>query len=250
MEPVVFFKKKRTKKIRQKENDSESESEIVVKSKKVNFQTKYSITAGTNTISSLTNETGNITSASYTVDTVSDSIIQTDRVINRPGPVQTKHLMPTTFIDYAPDVCKDYKQTGFCGFGDSCKFLHDREDYKAGWQLDREWEEIQHKKRIETLYTKDLDNQTQVSCSDEEEIPFACFICRKEYVQPIVTKCGHYFCEECAIRRYRKHPTCIICGAGTSGIFNAAKKLEQKLLKKKQLSHEKSSSNNIALDIS
>lgn len=28
-----------------------------------------------------------------------------------------------------PDICKDYKETGFCGFGDSCKFLHDRSDY-------------------------------------------------------------------------------------------------------------------------
>ena len=28
---------------------------------------------------------------------------------------------------------------GFCGFGDSCKFLHDRSDYKHGWQLEREW---------------------------------------------------------------------------------------------------------------
>ena len=24
---------------------------------------------------------------------------------------------------------------------DSCKFLHDRSDYKSGWQLDREFEE-------------------------------------------------------------------------------------------------------------
>ena len=27
-------------------------------------------------------------------------------------------------------------------FGDSCKFLHDRGDYKQGWQLDREWENV------------------------------------------------------------------------------------------------------------
>ncbi len=28
---------------------------------------------------------------------------------------------------------------GYCGFGDSCKFLHDRSDYKYGWQLEQEW---------------------------------------------------------------------------------------------------------------
>ena len=42
-------------------------------------------------------------------------------------------------IDYQPDVCKDYKETGTCGFGDSCIYLHDRGDYKqvgvgrGGW---------------------------------------------------------------------------------------------------------------------
>ena len=29
---------------------------------------------------------------------------------------------------------------------DSCKFLHDRGDYKSGWQLDREFEENQYGK--------------------------------------------------------------------------------------------------------
>lgn len=50
------------------------------------------------------------------------------------------NIRTITVTDYTPDVCKDYKQTGFCGFGDNCKFLHAREDYAAGWKLDREWE--------------------------------------------------------------------------------------------------------------
>ena len=33
---------------------------------------------------------------------------------------------------------QDYKETGYCTFGDSCKFAHMREDYKAGWQIERE----------------------------------------------------------------------------------------------------------------
>ena len=51
------------------------------------------------------------------------------------------NLRATTRWDYAPDICKDYKETGFCGFGDSCKFMHDRSDYKFGWQLEKEWED-------------------------------------------------------------------------------------------------------------
>ncbi|CAF1259834.1 unnamed protein product [Rotaria sp. Silwood1] len=34
--------------------------------------------------------------------------------------------------DYQPNICKDYKQPGYYGFGDICKFLHDRSDYKHG----------------------------------------------------------------------------------------------------------------------
>ena len=48
------------------------------------------------------------------------------------------HLRTTVRWDYAPDICKDFKETGFCGFGDSCTFMHDRSDYKFGWQLERE----------------------------------------------------------------------------------------------------------------
>ncbi|XP_067607858.1 E3 ubiquitin-protein ligase RNF113A-like [Pseudorca crassidens] len=60
----------------------------------------------------------------------------------RKGPIRApEHLRATVRWDYQPDVCKDYKETGFCGFGDSCKFLHDRSDYKHGWQIERELDE-------------------------------------------------------------------------------------------------------------
>lgn len=50
-------------------------------------------------------------------------------------------------MDYQPDVCKDYKETGYCGFGDACKFVHDRSDYKSGWVLEKEWEEEEKMRR-------------------------------------------------------------------------------------------------------
>lgn len=49
----------------------------------------------------------------------------------------SQHVRSTIRIDYQPDICKDYKETGFCSYGDSCKFMHDRGDYKSGWELDR-----------------------------------------------------------------------------------------------------------------
>ncbi|OLL27044.1 Pre-mRNA-splicing factor cwc24 [Neolecta irregularis DAH-3] len=144
------------------------------------------------------------------------------------GPVKApQNIRQITIIDYQPDVCKDYKETGYCGYGDSCKFLHDRGDYKAGWQLDREWETVQRRDQTSTKPpASDVDS--------EEDLPFVCLICRCEYSSPIVTKCGHFFCEACAIKRYKKNPSCLVCGAGTMGIFHPAKKLEGKIKEKKE----------------
>ena len=36
----------------------------------------------------------------------------------RKGPIRAPaHLRATVRWDYQPDICKDYKETGFCGFG-------------------------------------------------------------------------------------------------------------------------------------
>jgi len=149
------------------------------------------------------------------------------------------NIRTITMTDYTPDVCKDYKQTGFCGFGDNCKFLHAREDYAAGWKLDREWEmSTKGKKPGGTIVAS--ANRDEKEKDEEgldvallEKIPFVCLICKNSYKTPIVTKCGHYFCESCALKRYRKDPTCAACNAKTYGVFNGARNL-QKLLDKKQ----------------
>ncbi len=133
-----------------------------------------------------------------------------------------------------------YKQTGFCGYGDSCKFLHAREDYKQGWQLDRDWEVGgKNKKPGGAKGEKGGDEQADEEDALLEKIPFACIICKKPYTNPIVTRCGHYFCEACAIQRYRKTPTCAACGSGTGGVFNGAKNLRKLLDKKRERERKK-----------
>ena len=102
----------------------------------------------------------------------------------RKGPIRAPaHLRATVRWDYQPDICKDYKETGYCGFGDSCKFLHDRSDYKAGWQLEMDYA-AQQRGDCES----DEDDTKYEIHSDEETLPFKCFICRQSFVNPVVTK--------------------------------------------------------------
>ncbi|NXR70731.1 R113A protein, partial [Rhadina sibilatrix] len=143
----------------------------------------------------------------------------------RKGPIRApEHLRATVCWDYQPDICKDYKETGFCGFGDSCKFLHDRSDYKHGWQV---------KQELEGGCYSISDNENYKVSSDEEEMPLKCFICRGSFKNPVVTKCRHYFCQSCALQHYSKSQCCYTCDKQTSGVFNPARELVAKLEKHK-----------------
>ncbi|XP_038058249.1 E3 ubiquitin-protein ligase RNF113A-like isoform X2 [Patiria miniata] len=150
----------------------------------------------------------------------------------RKGPMRAPaNLRATTRWDYAPDICKDYKETGFCGFGDSCKFMHDRSDYKFGWQLEREWDEGK--------FSKEEDfSKYEIDSDEDDGLPFKCFICRQSFDKPVVTKCKHYYCEKCALKHYKKSKRCFVCGTQTNGIFNVARVLIAKLEKTKQQGHD------------
>uniref|UniRef100_A0A336KAN1 CSON006530 protein n=1 Tax=Culicoides sonorensis TaxID=179676 RepID=A0A336KAN1_CULSO len=146
----------------------------------------------------------------------------------RKGPIRAPaNLRATVRWDYQPDICKDYKETGFCGFGDSCKFLHDRSDYKHGWQMEYD-ESNKYTKKYDDDSDSGDDTKYEIH-SDEEELPFKCFICRGRFVDPIVTKCKHYFCEKCALNQFKKSSRCFVCNVQTNGMFNPAKNLIERL---------------------
>jgi hypothetical protein len=169
--------------------------------------------------------------------------------------------------------------------------MHDRHDYKSGWQQEKEWDELQakKKKRLEEAaalsafasadaselgagaagddadgmlallaenaaegsqqperidghkthdYKKGQPSQMQqisnvkmgsraaaAAAADEEELPFACYLCRKQFTAPVVTSCGHYFCTACIIAANKKNPKCPVCKKPTLGVFNVAHKI-------------------------
>ena len=96
-----------------------------------------------------------------------------------------------------------------------------------GWQLDK----IAANPQKSSAAAADVSD---FSDSDDEDIPFACLICRKPYTDPVATRCGHYFCSACAIKRFSRTPKCAACGAPTGGIFNRADKVLEKIKKSKE----------------
>lgn len=149
------------------------------------------------------------------------------------GPLRApSHLRTSVRVDYQPDVCKDYKETGYCGFGDSCKFLHDRSDYKAGWQLDRDWASKEKERREKVVRGEKGEGEggeEEAKEVDDDGLPFACFLCRDDFKNAVMTLCWHYFCEECIVKCMEEKSTCPICKKQLRGTLNSAAKLTAKL---------------------
>lgn len=154
-------------------------------------------------------------------------------------------------------ICKDYKETGYCGWGDTCKFAHDRSDYKPGYILDREWEDKQKAEELKKLKQwerrlakkesaeelkkatgrageeeqigEEDDGADSDKQSSDEDLPSSCPRCSLKWADctsdAVVTVCGHHFCEDCAFANFANSPRCLTCSALTNGIFNACRLL-------------------------
>lgn len=132
------------------------------------------------------------------------------------GPIRmTQNLRSTDRFDYAPDVCKDYKETGFCGYGDTCKFLHDRSDMKSGWELEAEYE-------LELL-SKQKGQQEEIEKDEKEEKKEdKCVLCFKECNAR--ANCNCFYCFECAMKAFKRGKKCVQCGARLNGQINLVRR--------------------------
>mmetsp|Transcript_3666 Transcript_3666/g.4190 ORF Transcript_3666/g.4190 Transcript_3666/m.4190 type:complete len:379 (-) Transcript_3666:87-1223(-) len=169
------------------------------------------------------------------------------------GPIKAPtFIRTTTRFDYEPNICKDYKDTGFCGFGDTCIYLHDRTNMKQGWQIEQEYEDKKKKEQMKKekeieLFCQQVSSQyentatniadtanntdRESGASSTDGIPFACHICRNAFNQPIITSCNHYFCQSCILSHMKQNNNdtmCPLCGKDTNGVFNYPTKLHNK----------------------
>jgi len=54
------------------------------------------------------------------------------------GPSRINSTIKNTVrFDYVLNLCKDWHDSGYCPFGNSCLYLHDRSNYKTGWELEK-----------------------------------------------------------------------------------------------------------------
>lgn len=157
--------------------------------------------------------------------------------VRRAGPMKAaSNYRMTTTIDFKPGICKDYYETGFCGFGDNCIYAHIREEYKSSYDIDQEYDKSQvitnkKKKKNELDDGEIKENNNNNGNSGRDSLPFACYLCRKPFIDPVSTKCKHYFCEKCAISNFQggKNPKCPICNSLIDGVFKSAKELFSKI---------------------
>ncbi len=163
------------------------------------------------------------------------------------GPLRANTYVRTTArFDYQPDICKDYKETGYCGFGDTCVFLHDRGDYSKGYEEESTWDKKQRERKEKEERAmnemasfvaggengsgpKDGNNDNiEEEDKDKDDLPFACHLCRGPFKSPVVTKCMHYFCESCISTSYKESKACPLCKKDLGGVWAAPRRLEAK----------------------
>ena len=173
------------------------------------------------------------------------------------GPIRaTSHIAISNRFDYQPDVCKDYKETGYCAFGDSCIFLHDRGDYKSGWEIVgffgiSECRSVigtesrrrsgnggngESRRRTRTTNTS-LKAATKRNCpsrASSADNHLRNRSLQSRFGSCLRRSCGHYFCEKCALDHYRTTSKCFVCGKDTNGCFNKATDIIARIQKMQQ----------------
>eukprot|EP01062_Namystynia_karyoxenos_P034290 TRINITY_DN25146_c0_g1_i1.p1 TRINITY_DN25146_c0_g1~~TRINITY_DN25146_c0_g1_i1.p1 ORF type:complete len:370 (+),score=84.83 TRINITY_DN25146_c0_g1_i1:68-1111(+) len=142
-----------------------------------------------------------------------------------PKPATSANVRVAGSFDLSkPHICKPYYRTGYCPYGDACKYAHLREDYMNMQQLDRKWEADQARRRVG-------DGGESDDSGGQQGEGLNCPLCSAEFAEPVQTRCGHCFCAACAERWHQQSPKglCAVCGTPTLGVFNRAGRIVRRL---------------------
>lgn len=144
-----------------------------------------------------------------------------DLVVNNPSKnVTIKNLEDNKvsdekkiYMDFEPLLCKEFKLKGYCGYGDTCKFIHSRDDYINENKLTKKhWKKSQEEKKKD-----DPVEKVVVTKSDN------CGICKTpfeadESKKLIQLNCQHIFCRSCFMEQLKQNKMdCPECGIDSKG---------------------------------
>ena len=152
----MFYKRKKQEKNKLKKKDEEATNKIISEEQKNEIKTEKSKEEDKlktkkpdffkelfyKSNKDLKNVRNDATTLRYDPDDVDYSLKDKHKM--------NKFIKSSIRVDYKPGICKDFRDTGFCGFGDNCQFLHDRSDLYQGWELDNIFNMEEHKKKFLT----------------------------------------------------------------------------------------------------
>uniref|UniRef100_A0A146L3J3 RING finger protein 113A n=1 Tax=Lygus hesperus TaxID=30085 RepID=A0A146L3J3_LYGHE len=113
-------------------------------------------------------------------------------------------------MDFQPDICKDYKETGICGWGDKCKFLHERGEFISSVDVERQWIQRLEASKREAKLAALAKVQTDMH---------ECGLCRNTLQNAVTVECKHRFCEDCLLKILHSSTKCPICSHETHGVY-------------------------------
>ncbi|KAL0213516.1 hypothetical protein RCL1_007142 [Eukaryota sp. TZLM3-RCL] len=139
------------------------------------------------------------------------------------GKPSSSAISTKTELDMQPHICKDWMETGFCGYGDNCKFAHirlvDESEHtkKLHEQLRSKRALLQqlNKKSSTTAPTTTVQQEKDKIPEEQEATPLPkCSMC-SDQKDLFKSKCGCVYCLSCS---KLTEEGCFSCGSET-GVF-------------------------------
>ncbi|KAL0224078.1 hypothetical protein P9112_003468 [Eukaryota sp. TZLM1-RC] len=127
-------------------------------------------------------------------------------------------------VDIQPDVCKDWLETGFCGYGDNCKFAHIRVQTDTAHSQKVQSELRLKREKLDALLKgkpTEKPIESQHKCVEENSVhdDKSCVLCGKEQ-SLLRSSCKCMYCTSCS-RLTKTGENCVGCGAVLRGVFSA-----------------------------
>lgn len=117
--------------------------------------------------------------------------------------IKNGEIFASHTFDYQMNICKDFQKTGFCRYGDECKFVHERDSYDTTNKF------MPNYKATSTKILNRSKNSSNKEIAQEDALK--CVLCTNNPSSPMRIKCGHLCCEACFLKGCSQNAECSLC---------------------------------------